>query len=99
MATMPRNFHGVHHLYKQSSHIRPVLIASICVVKGSLSQVDRLRMTESSTTSGLPVVVPNGSSSSAGVLQDAFRQKTLEMKHWVPLPDSMPSVCIYCVYT
>ena len=26
------------------------------------------------------------------LLYAAFRQKTIDMKHWVPLPDSMPSV-------
>jgi hypothetical protein len=57
-------------------------------------------MTETSTASGQQVVVTNGSSSSGVLLQDAFRQKTVEMKHWVPLPDSMPSVCLLLyVYT
>ena len=52
-------------------------------------------MTETSSNAQ-PVVAIN--SSSSAVLQDAFRMKTVEMKHWTPLPDSMPSVCVLNAY-
>ena len=42
------------------------------------------------TTSGNPnAPSPN---STEEIFYSAFRQKTIDMKHWVPLPDSMPSV-------
>ena len=41
------------------------------------------------TTNGNPNAP---STTTEEILYSAFRQKTIDMKHWVPLPDSMPSV-------
>jgi hypothetical protein len=58
-------------------------------------------MTENShptnTASTVPLTSNNNnndqqSTTTSSILYTAFRQKTIDMKHWVPLPESMPSV-------
>jgi hypothetical protein len=39
-----------------------------------------------------PTATTATTSTTEEILYSAFRQKTIDMKHWVPLPDSMPSV-------
>jgi hypothetical protein len=50
------------------------------------------------TTNGNPNAPNTSTTTTEEILYSAFRQKTIDMKHWVPLPDSMPSVrCGMCL--
>ena len=49
----------------------------------------------STSTNAVPITTtntPNTTSTADEILYSAFRQKTIDMKHWVPLPESTPSV-------
>ena len=46
------------------------------------------------TTNAVPITTTTNTPNTTAddILYSAFRQKTIDMKHWVPLPESTPSV-------